>query len=209
MTSLRPDISLDDLIVCPTCDAVYSLDVPEEGDRAVCARCNTVLITNRRNAAFRVIALSLTVVILIIASAVFPFLRIDAVGLNNSVSILDAAFAFSEGLLSLLALVTAALIFAIPLCRAMLTIYVLAPIALQLSPRKHAKQAFRLSEALRPWSMAEIFAIGCAVALIKVADLAEVSFGPAFWMFSVLVVLVVATDNFMCRWSIWKALDTS
>ena len=195
---------LDKLIVCPTCDAVYSLDVPKIGAHAVCSRCNTVLITNRRNAALRVIALSLTVVILIVAAAIFPFLRIDAVGLNNSVSILDAAFAFSDGLLSILALITAALIFAIPLCRAMLTLYVLAPIAMQRAPGRHAKRAFRLSETLRPWSMAEIFAIGCAVALIKVADLAEVSFGPAFWMCSVLVVLVVATDNYMCRWSIWN-----
>ena len=33
--------------------------------------------------------------------------------------------------------------------------------------------AFRLAEALQPWSMAEIFVIGCAVALVKIADLAE------------------------------------
>ncbi len=66
---------------------------------------------------------------------------------------------------------------------------------------------FSLSEALRPWSMAEIFAIGCAVALVKVVDLADVSFGPGFWMFACLVVLVVVQDNFMCRWSVWNSLS--
>ena len=45
------------------------------------------------------------------------------------------------------------------------------------------------------------------LALIKVADLALVNFGPAFWMFSVLVVLVVVQDSFMCRYSVWKSLE--
>ena len=81
------------------------------------------------------------------------------------------------------------------------------PIVLDLTPARYAMQAFRASEALRPWSMAEIFALGCAVALIKIADLATVGFGPAFWMFGGLVVLVVAQENFICRWSVWNSLE--
>ena len=72
--------------------------------------------------------------------------------------------------------------------------------------RRGAAKAFRMSEALRPWSMAEIFAIGCAVALIKITDLADVEFGPAFWMFSALALLVVLQDQVLCRWSVWTSL---
>ena len=54
--------------------------------------------------------------------------------------------------------------------------------------------------------MAEIFVLGCAVALIKVADLAVIEFGVAFWMFSALVVLIIAQDSFLCRWSVWNSL---
>ena len=106
-----------------------------------------------------------------------------------------------------LALVTAALIIFIPMLRVLLTLYVLVPVVLDRRPARHAIPAFRLSEALRPWSMAEIFAIGCAVALVKVADLAQVGFGPAFWMFGALVVLVVAQDSYMCKWSVWNSLE--
>jgi len=106
-----------------------------------------------------------------------------------------------------LSLATAALIIFIPLLRALLTLYVLVPLVLDRAPARHAIRAFRLSEALRPWSMAEIFAIGCAVALVKITDLATVTFGPAFWMFGILVVLVIAKDNFMCKWSVWNALE--
>ncbi|MEX0369861.1 MAG: paraquat-inducible protein A [Tateyamaria sp.] len=196
-----------DLIVCPHCDATYSLNRPQAGERAVCQRCGTPLITPRRKAGLQIIAVALAVTILIIAATVFPFLTINAAGASNSVSILDAALAFTDGPLLVLALTTAGFIVFIPLTRVLLAIYVLVPIVLDRPPARGATRAFRLSEALRPWSMAEIFAIGCAVALIKITDLADVTFGPAFWMFAALVVLVVAQDGILCRWSVWKSLD--
>ena len=94
-----------------------------------------------------------------------------------------------------------------PVARALLTLYVLVPVVFDRPPARGAKAAFRMSEDLRPWSMAEVFAIGCAVALVKVVDLADVEFGPAFYMFSSLVVLVVVQDTFLCRYSVWKALE--
>ncbi len=200
-------LPLDDMIVCPQCDAAYSLRRPDVGERARCARCGTALITPRRKAGMQIIALSLTVAILIVSATVFPFLTITAAGTSNSVSILDAALAFSDGPLITLSLATAALIVFIPLARVLLAMYVLIPIVLDRPPARGATQAFRLSEAMRPWSMAEIFAIGCAVALVKITDLADVGFGPAFWMFCALVFLVVVQDNFLCRWSVWNSLE--
>jgi paraquat-inducible protein A len=200
-------VPLTELIVCPHCDAVYHLKEPEVGEQAVCQRCHTVLIAPRRKASLKIIAVALATFILIIGATFFPFLTIDAAGNKNSVSVFDSALAFSSGLMILLSLATAALIMLVPLTRAVLTLYVLVPIVLDLPPAKHAMQAFRLSQALRPWSMAEIFALGCAVALVKVADLATVGFGPAFWMFGGLVILIVAQDRFMCNWSVWNSLE--
>ncbi|MFK7743748.1 MAG: paraquat-inducible protein A [Roseobacter sp.] len=173
----------------------------------MCTRCNTALITPRRKAGLQIIALSFAILFLIVAAAIFPFLAINAGGMSNSVSILDAVLAFQDGPLIALSLTTFALILFIPLARVLLSLYVLIPLVADRPPARFATRAFRLSESLRPWSMAEIFAIGCAVALIKVSDLADVTFGPAFWMFSILVVLVVIQDSFVCRWSVWNALS--
>ncbi|MFK7838318.1 MAG: paraquat-inducible protein A [Sulfitobacter sp.] len=201
------DILLDDLIVCPQCDAAYRMKKPEHGERAACQRCHKVLIAPRRNAGLHIIAVALAVLFLIIGAAVFPFLTIDAAGNKNAVSVMDAALAFSGGPMLILSMATAALIIFVPLARVLLILYVLVPVVLDKPAARHAIPAFRLSEALRPWSMAEIFAIGCAVALVKVSDLAHVGFGPAFWMFGILVVLVIAQDSFMCKWSVWHRLE--
>ncbi len=207
MTKPARPSPLTHLIACPKCDAVFSLEIPKGGKRAICQRCDTVLISPRRKAGLQIIALSLSIVILILAAAVFPFLSVQAAGARNSVSILETALAFQDGPLVLLTFATLCLIFFIPLMRVVLSIYVLAPIVADRPPARYASRAFRLSETLRPWSMAEVFAIGCAVALVKLNALVDVSFGPAFWMFAVLVVLVVVQDNVICRWSVWNALS--
>jgi paraquat-inducible protein A len=198
---------LEGLIVCPVCDATYQLQRPKNGERAVCGRCHHVLIAPRRKAGMQIIAVAIAVVVLIVAASVFPFLQISAAGRSNAVSILDAALTFTEGPMLVLSLLTAAFILFVPLVRMLLTLYVLVPVVLDRPPARHAIAAFRLSEAMRPWSMAEIFALGCAVALVKVADLATVNFGPAFWMFGILVVLVLIQDGFLCKWSVWNSLE--
>ena len=72
-----------------------------------------------------------------------------------------------------------------------------------------ALQAFRFAQDLKPWAMTEIFAIGCAVALVKLGGLAQVLFGPAFWMFVALSVFVFLADRALCTWSIWSALEAA
>lgn len=202
MTDTTP---LDDLIVCPTCDLVYRAPQIALREKAVCQRCGTVLVAPRRKAGKQLVALALTVLILLAAASIFPFLTIGAAGVRHDASILDTAFAFSGGL-SVLAVAVLFFIIIIPATRLILLIYVLTPIIRDKPPAPYAKSAFRLSEALIPWSMAEIFALGCAVALVKLSDLAEVLFGPAAWMFAILVVLVIASDTLMCRYSIWTSL---
>ncbi|QFS84970.1 Paraquat-inducible protein A (plasmid) [Roseivivax sp. THAF40] len=203
-----PDAAeIEDLIACPHCDALYVATMPAHGGRAVCAYCHTVLIAPKRQAGKKIIALTLAVMILVVAALFFPFLDINASGFGNSTSILDAASSFRSGYMVFLSFLVAASIIFVPLLRTCLILYVLVPIVRDRPALPHARRAFRWSQDLKPWAMAEIFAIGCAVALVKVADLAQIGFGPAFWMFSALVVLVLINDNFLCTWSVWKSLE--
>lgn len=205
-----PHKELDELIACPQCDALYRARVPGEGQRVRCGRCHAVLITSKGGAYARSISLSVTVMILMIGAVAFPFLAVNVAGFSNRASVIDSALAFLDnGPMALLSVFVAGFIIAVPVVRSALVIYVLAPLSVGRKPLRGARWAFSVSEDLRPWSMAEIFIIGVAVALTKVADLAKVEFGPAFWMFAALVIVIIAKDGSMDRWSIWKALDRS
>lgn len=197
----------EDLIACPGCDALYVAKMPDPKGRAVCERCHRVLIAPRVDAGLRIIALTLAITILVTAAVFFPFLQIEVAGLGNRASILDVATSFRSGVLVLVSMGTIAVIVLVPLARTLLLLYVLVPLTAGRRPARHARSAFRLAQEMKPWAMTEIFAIGCAVALVKVASLAQLEFGPAFWMFSVLVIIVIANDIYMCSWSIWKSIE--
>lgn len=206
-TPPRPLQSTSNLIGCPNCDKLYRVPTLADGERATCTRCHTVLIAPRATALTHILALSLANLILVIAATFYPFLSIDASGIGNAVSLLDVATSFGSGILVIASVTSVAMIVLAPLMRMLLVCYVVAPLSIDRAPLPKAKAAFRLAEDLKPWAMTEIFIIGCAVALVKVAGLARLEFGVAFWMFIALSVFVLFVDRTLCFWSIWTALD--
>ena len=198
-----------DLIACPHCDTLHANASLPDGAKAHCARCGALLKTERSTAIVTVLALAITSLLLMIAAVSFPFLDLSVAGKTNSTSVIGAVMAFSDTFTLPLAAAVAAFIILLPLLRLAAIILAIVPIASGTTPTRTARRAFGFSETLRPWSMAEIFIVGVAVALVKVAGIATISFGPAFWAFTILVILTFFQDTLICRYSIWRALDTS
>jgi len=201
------DDSLSNIIACPNCDVLHRIPEIETGAQARCVRCGTVLMAPREGAMTRIVMLSATGLILMVGAVFFPFLELSVQGLGRKSSVFDAVLAFSDGLMLPLSFAVAALIVVLPIMRFMALIYVFAPMALGYEPARGARDVFRLAETIRPWAMAEIFIIGVAVALVKVAGLATVTLGPAFWAFVLLVIVTALKDSFMCRVTVWQTLN--
>ncbi|WP_331459607.1 paraquat-inducible protein A [Paracoccus liaowanqingii] len=195
------------LMACPRCDALHVEEDLDLGETARCIRCGTVLAKPRDGAFAQLIALAFTSVVLLVGAVFFPFLEVSTMGFGNASSLFDVALAFAEGVLLPLVLAVLAMIIGLPILRSVLLLYTLVPLAQGRPPRRHAARAYRWSEILRPWSMAEIFVIGTAVALVKVAGLATVHLGPAFWAFCALIFVNLASRAFMCQTSIWDAIE--
>lgn len=195
------------LVACPRCDALHIEEELRDGETARCVRCNTLLAKSRGGAFVQIIALSFTSIVLLLGAVFFPFLEISRMGIGNATSLFGVALAFAEGPLLPLVLAVLAMIIALPVLRAFLLLYTLVPLVQGRPPHRHAADAFRISEELRPWSMAEIFVIGTSVALVKVAGLATVHLGPAFWAFCALILVNLASRGFMCQTAIWDAIE--
>lgn len=197
----------DALIACPVCDVLYR-DRPVPQDRiARCRRCGTILSAPRERAMTRITMLAAAALVLMVASVSFPFLELSALGLHQRSSVIDAILAFSDGLMAPLSFAVALLIVLLPAARLVALLYALAPMSLGWHPARQAARAYRWAEHMRPWAMAEVFIVGVAVALVKVAGLATVTLGPAFWAFCLLVLITVLKDNIMCRLTVWKTLS--
>lgn len=195
------------LMACPRCDALHVDEELTSGETARCVRCGTVLAKPRSGAFGQLIALSFTSMVLLMGAVFFPFLEISRMGFGNATSLFGVALAFADGILLPLVVAVLVMIVGLPVLRAFLLLYTLVPLAQGRPPYRHAATAFRWSEVLRPWSMAEIFVIGTSVALVKVAGLATVHLGPAFWAFCALIIVNAASRGFMCQTTIWDAIE--
>lgn len=204
-----PPADLDALVACPHCDCLHRVSDVPVGATAKCARCHVVLFQPRRGAITKIVSLASAALVLMMAAVSFPFLEVEASGLSSRASVIDAVMAFANvsGLMAPLSVIVAALIIVLPVSRLVGLIYALGPVAAGRRPRRYAALAFRVAMRLRPWAMAEIFIIGVAVALVKIVGLASVGFGPAFWAFIGLVLLVAAQDSMTCERSIWRILE--
>ncbi len=195
------------LIACPRCDALHIEEELLDGETARCIRCDTVLAKPRSGAFVQIIALSFASIVLLMAAVFFPFLEISRAGFGNATSLFGVAMTFADGVMLPLVLAVLGAVVGLPVIRALLLVYTLTPLTRGLAPHRHAASAFRWSEELRPWSMAEIFVIGTVVALVKIGGMANIHLGPAFWSFCALLVVNLCSHRFLSPATVWDALE--
>lgn len=196
-----------DLVCCPVCDALHRLDDVAPDSRARCVRCNTILGVGQPEAILRVVVLAATSLVLMTIVVFYPFLQLQQGVFLSKASVFDTVMSFSEGIMAPLSIAVAFFVIILPVARLFLLIWALGPLSLERAPFKGAHWALRWSDRLRPWAMAEIFMVGVAVALVKLADLATLSMGPAFFSFMAIVILTALGDTQLTRHTIWTALD--
>jgi paraquat-inducible protein A len=144
---------------------------------------------------------------LTVLAAVSPFLTLREAGLSRTVSLLDAARALDAGPIPFGALLLAAVI-GLPLARAGAHLYALGPWRMGYAVPPGAIAAMRWSSAARPWAMAEIFMIGVAVSMVKVAGLATLEPGPAFFALGGAVAVLGYENAAICRETVWRVVVT-
>ncbi len=194
-------------IACPNCDVMHRVTREDMAMRTRCVRCGFRLTLGRSEAIARVVSLALTSTIVMVVVLFAPFLRLNAGPFDSAASVVDVILGFATGIMTPLALAVLCFIIVLPVTRAALLIYALAPIVAGARNLPGAANALRTAFRLKPWAMAEIFMVGVAVALVKLAGMAHVEMGSAFYAFALFVLVNGFQDTFMCRNTLWTALD--
>ena len=172
-------MSKSNKVHCHECDLEVSLPLLKTDEKASCPRCDFLLTAIHKNAVERIIALSITAIIFLIATLPFDFLSFKANGLENKFTLIQSfSFLFSKGYSSLV-IIEIFTIFAIPLLILSSLIYLLVCLKRQKLPI-HARKIMNMMFSLLPWAMVEIFVVGVLVSLIKIMSMADVSVGPSF-----------------------------
>ncbi len=193
------------LVGCHECDAVVEEPEVPDGGAAICGRCGGTLFRRQRQTVEFTLALAMAAAILFVVANAYPFLSFEMQGQVTQTTLGSGAAAlWEQGRYAVAALVFLTTILA-PALQIGLLLYVVAPIHFRLRV-PGAVIAFRWVERCRPWSMMEVFLIGIMVALVKLADMADILPGLALWAFALLIPILAGTSAFLDREIVWREI---
>ena len=194
------------LVGCHECDAVLPEPEVPDGGAAICGRCGATLFRRQRQTVEITFALTVAAAILFIVANSFPFLSFEMQGRMTQTTLGSGTEAlWEQGRLAVAALVLLTTILA-PMVQISLMLYVLGPMHFGFCAPGSAI-AFRLVETFRPWSMMEVFLIGILVALVKLADMADIVPGLALWAFALLIPILAGASAFLDPEIVWRRIE--
>jgi paraquat-inducible protein A len=193
------------IVACPDCDLLQ-----EEGDggprcAAECVRCGAQLFRRIPHSVDNTLACFIGAAIFFVIANAFPVLSLEAQGLSNSTTLLGSAQALyddNEPLVAILMFMTTILFPAIEIA-AML--YLLGSVRLGHVPRA-LSFAYRLAEAVRPWTMMQVFLIAVIVSLVKLSHMATVVLGIGVYALAGAIVMVSAAVSMYEPRAFWASV---
>ena len=193
-------------IGCPECDQLGDLPPLTAGQRARCSRCGYLLTVRYEDPFGRAFSFSLSALIMLAIAMSFPFLSITASGVSNSMTLLQTVSYLADyGAEAISVLV---LFFVILVPAIMLLLIVLLSVSLRGGRFPRLLQApTRWLFHLNAWAMVEVFAIGVVVSLVKLAAMAHVELGYAFWAYLAFSGLFLLAFSSMDRLTVWTVID--
>jgi paraquat-inducible protein A len=196
------------MMACHECDLLSQLPALPVRGSAYCPRCGSILVSSKPNSIERSLALSFASLILFVVAVSFPFLAMDAGFFAQQSSLATGVWLLYEQGMSGLATVVLLTCLIFPLLQIVGLIYVLLPIYLQQKVPL-AVPVFRTIKKLQPWCMPEVFLLGIAVSLVKLAKLAVIIPGISLWAFILLIITSTAQISFLDAHQVWESLEAS
>lgn len=198
--------NLEEYCACHHCDTLHQRVALPEGTVARCRRCGAPLYRNRPASLVRASAFSLAALIAMVVVHFHPFLTMDAGSMKRELTLIGTADALvSNGMWMLGGCVVLFTMLA-PLVLASGYLFVCFPLLHGISLRGAAMFAKWVYWS-EPWNMVEVFLLGVLVSLLKVAKVADVSFGVGFWGFAAMMVFLAAAVAGVDREEIWDAIE--
>ncbi|MFL5285674.1 MAG: paraquat-inducible protein A [Rhodopila sp.] len=194
------------LRACLDCGQLQILPAMAPGIVARCNRCSAELRRVRHDPLGRGLALNLTALALLIIACTATLLTVSTFGMYRSATVLSGPLGFGHHHVWALAAVVAFMTVLAPLLRLMLVSYVLLGLRMPQAPR-HLRDAFRIAERLRPWSMVEVYLLGVFVAYTELPSSVHVDVGIGVYALVALMMTIVAADAVLDRQAVWEEME--
>ena len=194
------------MIACEFCDLLHAPPRLQAGEKAYCTRCSGLLAKASRSPVEATLALALAALMLLVLANIFPFLHFSLEGQVQENRIITGVLGLwdaGQGGLALLILFTTVLA---PALRTLGLLYVLLPLYLNRVPPGVAG-ALRFQEGLVSWAMLDVYMLALVVALVKLAQMAEVELELGAFCFVALFIMLTLMGVAYDRAALWERVE--
>ena len=193
-------------VACPGCDLLVDVSALTDGQNASCPRCGSFLTRLRGDAYERTLAFGSAGLVFLVLANQFPFLSFSSSGFENVMTLRQTPGALWSNGMPEVAVLVAAFIIIIPAAVLLMSLALCLP----LSRNRYHPWLVPLAKGIflaRNWSMVEVFIIGVIVALVKIAAMATVVIGLAFWAYAAFTLCFTVTIANLDRYQCWEHLE--
>ena len=136
----------------------------------------------------------------------FPFLALEAQGLENVMTLPRAAWELYRDGYGAMAVIVVSVILVVPALMIGILLALLGTLARERGGRWQVA-AGRMLFWLSPWNMVEVFVIGVIVSLVKIGHMAHVSMGLSFWSYIAFTLCMLAAMSSLDRLQVWSEIE--
>ena len=184
-------MDLSSLIACHECDLLQRrITLPPRGVGR-CRRCSTVLYRDTPNGIDRALACTLGALLLFLIANAYPIVGLEVQGNRQAASLYDTLHILWRDGREDVAILVGFTTLVTPAIQIGLMLYLLFPLRFNRLA-DGAIPVLRFLQAVKPWSMMEVFMLGILVSLVKLEHIAHVQVGTALWAFGGLIPLLIA-----------------
>ena len=198
MRPLSPDV-----VACPECDLLQRIPALPPGGTACCPRCGRTIAANKRDSINRVLALTVTALIVFVVANVEPLMSLSVAGRESRTTILGGAVEMWLGDEKIASVIVALFAVVAPALQIGFMLAILLSVRRPPAPR-WVGTLLRWTEVSGLWSMIEVMMLGLLVALVKIASIAAVVPGVGIFAAGALIVLLTAMSSGFDPREVWS-----
>ena len=193
-------------VACPDCDLLQKIPDLPPGGKARCSRCACTVATRMSEPIDLPLALTVTAAIVFVITNTSSLMSLSAVGRFASTTIIGGAYDMwflGEGITAVIVAFCAVIA---PAGYLLFMLTILLAVRRPPAPQ-WVGEMLRGAEFMQNWSMNEVMLLGILVALIKIAELAEVEAGVGMYGMGALVILFPAIMATFDPDEIWQRVE--
>lgn len=191
---------------CYECDTLITITSINEGEVASCPRCHHHIVDKKHDSVNRTLVISSTGLLLFIPATFFPLMTMKLLSVESSASLMSGISALWQTELY----IVATLVFIFCALAPLVKLSAAFVVSLGYKYNRHQnplyKQLLLFYHHVDSWEMLEVFLIGILVSIIKLKDMADLSFNLGLLCFSALMLCVLSLNITLDKQMIWDDL---